>query len=411
MSDCGTIDNSRRRDLPPEMVAHVLSHLPVKSLCRFKCVSPSWNSLISSPQFAKTHLRITTNKPQNNILISNSKALYSVDLAAANPTAEKAFSFRLFELSHISVQVSGSCNGLVLVSDLGHGNSNFLLNPSTRECKKLPESPIFDNSSSARIKFVPYETSTHTFLPGLGYDSSSDDYKVVMLLYHIIVDTESDFDGDVNSITDVTVYSLKIDSWRRIQDCHYKPVQPFHGVLFNERLHWLTSRTGYLDGSMVIAAFNLSDEIFKDVHLPVTFHNSEFKFGDYHMVVLGGCLCLVIWPTVRDKIAVWMMKKYGVQESWIKYTIATHGMSLGNVLYFSSEDEFVLRAYGNCVKLVVYSLKKEALRDIVVGGLPTEFIDVGNYIETLVSPNHGRLIRRQCKTSSGECSKSYQNTG
>ncbi|KAI8567206.1 hypothetical protein RHMOL_Rhmol02G0102700 [Rhododendron molle] len=64
-------------------------------------------------------------------------------------------------------------------------------------------------------------------------------------------------------------------------------------------------------------------------------------------------------------------------------------MSLGNVLHLSAEGEFALGTYGeiDCTKLVAYNPKKETLTDLVVGGIPIEFTDGDNYIETLVSPN------------------------
>ncbi|XP_058202732.1 F-box protein CPR1-like [Rhododendron vialii] len=429
MSDGGTINNSLWGNLPLEMVAHVLSLLPIKSQCKFKCVSPSWNSLISSPNFAKT------NKPSKTILISNSQGLYSVDFAAPNLTAEKLdFPSAEGKLTY----GCGSCNGLVLVcvEDVD-SNSNFLLlNPFTRECKKLPQSPFYDTSSSARIKLIT--TRTHTILPGLGYDSSTDDYKVAMLLYTCMPESEYDHAGNVS---EVIVYSLKTDSWRRIQDCHYDPVEPQCGIhflnipltcsrvygllrvatfwvlsscslfaepllgfLFNERLHWLSEKTGDLDGSMVVAAFNFPNENFTEVHLPDTF-DTIYEVEYHHMVILGGCLCLVTWPRFGDEMEVWMMTKYAVRESWIKFTILNHSrMSLGNVLHLSAEGEFVLRRYGEIdgTKLVAYNLKKETLTDLVVGGIPIRFNHGDNYIETLVSPNHGGRIRRQCEASSGD---------
>ncbi|KAI5440947.1 hypothetical protein KIW84_010424, partial [Lathyrus oleraceus] len=41
--------------VPDELIAEVLSLLTVKSLLRLKCVSKSWNSLISDPFFVKIH--------------------------------------------------------------------------------------------------------------------------------------------------------------------------------------------------------------------------------------------------------------------------------------------------------------------------------------------------------------------
>ncbi|MCI34852.1 F-box/kelch-repeat protein, partial [Trifolium medium] len=46
--------------LPFELIVEILSKLPVKSLMQFQCVCKSWKSLISDPNFAKKHLRMST---------------------------------------------------------------------------------------------------------------------------------------------------------------------------------------------------------------------------------------------------------------------------------------------------------------------------------------------------------------
>ncbi|PHT66898.1 hypothetical protein T459_31323 [Capsicum annuum] len=65
---------SRRRksqflhvQLPEEIIVEILSKLPVKSLLKFRRVSKSWLTLISSPGFIETHLRSSANhKDYNN---------------------------------------------------------------------------------------------------------------------------------------------------------------------------------------------------------------------------------------------------------------------------------------------------------------------------------------------------------
>lgn len=42
-------------NLPMEIIREILAWLPVKPLCRFRCVSKSWNSLTFDPQFVKMH--------------------------------------------------------------------------------------------------------------------------------------------------------------------------------------------------------------------------------------------------------------------------------------------------------------------------------------------------------------------
>ena len=40
-------------DLTDDLIVEILYHLPVKSICRFKCVSRHWHGLISHPEHRK----------------------------------------------------------------------------------------------------------------------------------------------------------------------------------------------------------------------------------------------------------------------------------------------------------------------------------------------------------------------
>lgn len=244
--------------------------------------------------------------------------------------------------------------------------------------------------------------------PGLGYDSSTDDYKVVLFFY---VDP-----NDANA-TSALVYSLKADAWRTIPDFRYTRVSRCRGVCFNECLHWLCWRTGGLSVSKFVVAFDLANEVFGEMQLPASYNESEF--GVHDMVVLEGCLCLLIWSK-SGRIDVWMIMEYGVRESWTRFAIANPAKYTVDVLCLSAHDEFVLRRehyvnefllrrehYVNDLrggvvdefgggKLVLYNPKEGTRRDVVVSGIPTNESIVGaNYIENLVSPINEQRIRRQ----------------
>ncbi|KAL9363934.1 hypothetical protein Peur_041807 [Populus x canadensis] len=117
--------------LPLDIISHILSRLPVKSLLRFKCVSKSWCSLISYPQFNRMNLNVAIadsyvkHQRQRLILISPSfHSLYPVQYSL------KKWGFDDFTFI-------GPCNGLICVScDL---DTVLLFNPCTKESMIIPK--------------------------------------------------------------------------------------------------------------------------------------------------------------------------------------------------------------------------------------------------------------------------------
>ena len=63
-------------NLPRELIIDILSRLPIKSLCQFKCVSKPWRTLISHPDFVKTHLHHAQFK---RLILATSNSLYFID--------------------------------------------------------------------------------------------------------------------------------------------------------------------------------------------------------------------------------------------------------------------------------------------------------------------------------------------
>ncbi|KAL7220571.1 hypothetical protein ACSBR2_013451 [Camellia fascicularis] len=369
--------------LPQELIGEVLCRLPVKSLCRFKSVSHSWYSLISDPHFAQTHFTQTTNKmPNRLILISDFHTLFSVDYSAQIPVAtELNFPSVDYESYDVWSGILGSCNGLVLALN-EYDFDKYLLNPLTRESKKIPESPFAIDSVKA---YNPC---------GLGYDSTTDDYKVVMLSYYGRgVDEESGATTETNTI--VSVYSLKSDSWRKIQGSSYLhcAADP-PGVYLNGCVHWLAQRGS--DYFSVIVAFDFGNETFREF-LPPPFVNAVFldEYNNavspwFYPAVLGGYLCF------QDSTDVWVMKEYAKKESWTKFTIGKpDDISRIELVDLLEDGEFLFSRDEE--QLVVYNSKDETSRDMVVCGIPGIFTSGGTYVESLISPECIHGIGRECE--------------
>ncbi|OIT37651.1 f-boxkelch-repeat protein [Nicotiana attenuata] len=213
--------------LPAELVIEILSRLPMKSLLQFTCVSKSWLSLISSPEFIKTHLSLSANNKgythhkvmmssysrlTSNVKVCSLRSLFYDSITEAFDLDCPMLSYERYRYDEVSFIVS--VNGLICL--LIRDNDYFIWNPSIRKYKKLPK--------PRTTKLVIYRT-----VSGFGYDEFHDDYKVVMVNFYDCAD-----DGEVK------IYSLKSDSWRSV-DNGGRVLANGQGMFVNGKLHWAAS--------------------------------------------------------------------------------------------------------------------------------------------------------------------------
>ncbi|XP_058756989.1 F-box/kelch-repeat protein At3g23880-like [Vicia villosa] len=144
--------------LPEELVAEVLSILPVKSLLQLRCVSKSWKSLISNPIFVKQHLNRST-RNANLTLVSS---FLNEGVAA--------FCISFFN-EHTEMRLR-------------------VWNPATR-------------AISEKLGFSSYDNVSHPPTLTFGYDDSTDTYKVTYF---------------IPNRRGVRVLSLGHNVWRNIQN-------------------------------------------------------------------------------------------------------------------------------------------------------------------------------------------------
>ncbi|KAL0443030.1 UNVERIFIED_CONTAM: F-box protein CPR1 [Sesamum latifolium] len=340
------------QNLPQEIVTDILSRLPVKSLLRLRCVSKPWRSLIDSKDFVKLHLHQSTKTNSNRFLLVEDTLLdiFAVDLD----------SFERLDLGDPPLNdygMANTCNGLVLaVSD-----RPVLWNPSTRKLKELPPTPL---ESPGDVKVYVNE------LYGFGYDSKSDDYKVVK-----VTEVGDGQDGEY-LYSETKIYSLKSNSWKRVED--YPHILPsgkrVWGVYLNDALHTVVKHCHHCESIM---AFDLGTAEHHELPRPdLTGEN----IGVASVEVMGGYLTVLV-PRKMNRSEIWVMKEYGVKESWTKLLcfappLPEPYMNLTPLAYLNKGDEVeVLLNYdGRC--LLAYSLRKRAVRIVDVPGLVPQFSDV-----------------------------------
>lgn len=331
-------------DIPQEIIKDILSRIPVKPLLRFRCVSKSWRSLIDSEDFIKLHLHHCYKTNSNRTLLVDSTQLFYVDLDSFErlDTGNKRFE------PH---SVVGSCNGLVLI--VSKFDNIVLWNPSTRNLNKLPTTPL-ECFTSFKAKYVKE-------LYALGYDSKHDDYKVVRVVQASVrVDSECLF-------SETKIYSLKANSWKKVEDFPYMlPHSKRWGVYLNDALHTVVKQS---HKSEVIMAFDLGKEEHYEVPMP------KFSRGLASVEVMGGCLTAVV-PGKKKSSEIWLMKEYGVKDSWIKLLcfnppIPEPCINLCPLAYSKRGDEVLLNYDGMC--LIWYNLKEKIITIACVSGLSASF--------------------------------------
>ncbi|KAL6204309.1 hypothetical protein ACLB2K_021577 [Fragaria x ananassa] len=387
--------------LPMEVIREILSWLPVKSVCRFRCVSKSWKSLILDPQFVKLHsekalehedvfyqrrrvmikddschclfsLDLDEFLDQNDIdnlgdnhdLLVKFRALRSKDLSGEDyyhGDDDVDDNEDLYPRCCIFSRVVLCCEGMLLLLGLFRLFGNVcLLNPATRESKVLPDPPEM---------FTPETGDYYYCVYGFAFDRCTQDYKVVK--------------GDCcEGELKFCVYSLRNNSWLVIErQHHYEGFQSGQeGKVLNGGIHWVVQRNFEPEPSMVILCFLLSEEEVREIPLPTDFdivYNEEVNLS-----VVGECLCMI--PKYYEKHeAFWVMKKYRVRESWTQIRVCIPSLSWSHSGFWKNGYDLVLfKAEG---KLVLLNSDEETFRNLSFDQIRIGY--VGIYLESLFSPN------------------------
>ncbi|BFG29817.1 hypothetical protein CerSpe_160900 [Prunus speciosa] len=382
-------------DFPSDIILEILSRLPVKLLCRFRCVSKSWRSLIADPDFVKMHLNKAI---ENEDIFNQRRRLIFTDVSI-----RLLQSLNLDELLNNNNEFLNNNNDAVVDSYLGEDNDNhidkingdddlrvptdvhyicslpnywvfllfhshglllcllhnggfYLVNPATRESKKLAEKPDVGKGY--------YSSGV-----GFGFDHSSGDYKVVVLSY---------LEGGIM----FSVYTLKTGSWRMIQRRYpYKFDRMQKGILLNGALHWLLmDRVGVEHRSSVIISFNLAEENVREIPLPL----ASIDARDYNVGAYRDFLCVIHSGAdggMHNEF--WIMKEDSARESWTKIRIPIpYSVSRHSGFWKKSHDLLVFRD-----QLLLCNSNGPRFRNLSISGLP-RVNEVGIYLESLVSLNN-----------------------
>ncbi|XP_030467329.1 F-box protein At3g07870-like [Syzygium oleosum] len=375
---------------PSNVIVEILACLPARPLVRCRCVSKSWRSLLSEPYFVTKWL----NRGGTSLLVvplewenrdKCSLVFESVSIGKENLTLP--LRNRLFSLSVVG---SSGDSALICLTGLSYVRRSasklavILWNPFTGEVKALGnEGFIYCHHrplcSESLIQGYSSGCCNQYHVHGFGYEPNARDYKVVRITYSRGIARPGD---SLIRPWHVEVYSLRKDTWTSLGRTFFKRMIRGNSRAFvNGSVHWLTSPTEDAPYDSIVA-FGMEEESFGEViELPRLESLSQFSLnprGKATLSVSCGSLALIafgIWN--REECGIWVMKEYGVAESWTKqhHIVLPIGSTVRGALGLTGHGKILLRMIDE--KLVCCDVEDMQISEIgIQGGSPESSFDV-----------------------------------
>ncbi|XP_010451546.1 PREDICTED: F-box/kelch-repeat protein At3g06240-like [Camelina sativa] len=368
--------------LPQDMITEILLRLDARSLGRFRCVSKPFCSLLSDPTFAKKHVDHNTVRfGHRRLIISSYNNLYAVNCDSIRDGRGGIRDLTAVELDYPLKEDELFLSKLKPKVVYNFKSNRNFRNTYYTTYTRRPVHIFGSSNGKLESKKLPYvvgqsrrsTVSKSGFSYGFGFDSLTNDYKVVKLF-------------DCSENVDNYVYSLKTDSWRRICNMPYKEVPFTSSVELNGSIHWIPVLGGE-ETQNEVTAFDLNTEKLRVISIPDLGEGCEHNYGRCIVSTLKGRLCVVHWCfKIHDVI--WVMNEYGVESSWTKIRINVSFESMKpQPLCSTKNDEAVLLLDGH---LVLYNFERSTWRTLKIRG-----VESGNtytYVESLISPNSYGIV-------------------
>ncbi|EYU31491.1 hypothetical protein ABFS82_07G070000 [Erythranthe guttata] len=364
-----------------DVLEQILSHLQVKDLLRFKSVSKKWNSIISTPRFVNLHLNKSMSTPSHHrIIMPYPKSFRAVDFHIMDvqdhlPRPEEAVGTFV-----------GSSGGLICYLDK-LTRRICVWNPSLRLSKTL------DLNIQGSVSFFWF-----------GRESSDDEYKVVLGIRSVVrkntdpnlyairrITIMPDQDEYRNHIYVIMPFACVSESSTQLEVDHIYFSSSDEGTLFSGLVHWFAGsyRIKSAIGSIyhdAVFTYDLGGKTLGKLSTPVGLSSSTGSIG-----VIDGCLS-AIYRVCGGDCAIyefWMMKEYGVKESWTKMTSLSFGNCDDGLSSFSrlklvgatDTGDLILCCAPDC-QLLIYNVAEKKSKIVLSNGYGFARM----YVETLVFP-------------------------
>ncbi|KAM7277518.1 hypothetical protein ACFE04_019384 [Oxalis oulophora] len=360
--------------LPTKVLVNIFTRLPAKDIVECKYVCKLWHKLLSDSDFRKQHCAVSRNqlllfrkttktdsrsfygsKNSEHTLYSrvadqfdfNSK-LGLCDINAIGSSISTVKLNNMFSGFTYPVMLIGCVNGLVCLRKRVPLPSEVPKEEREKRiyCRLWVGNPITGEYRSITNKLRDNDAFRFEF----GYAEKSNEYKIIRIERR----------GHNAEASQGFVYTLGAKLWRKIGNVPYTRRDERHmAIPCHGALHWIVWRD-------YIVTFDIEKEDYRTFGLPSDLDRKKlFELG-----VIGNCLC-VIQDNLERQINIWVMKDYGVEESWSKdYKIKSRFLNLDIV---SLQEDGKIMAVADNNTLVKYDPKMEKFTTIEVPSKTLDF--------------------------------------
>ncbi|KAM0909745.1 hypothetical protein ACQ4PT_014626 [Festuca glaucescens] len=317
-------------DLTDDLLLEILSRLPVKSVCRSKCVSRHWRGLITHRANRKKLPQTLSGFFSRHISLDVRPRLYSILGGQEQLVSDPSLSFLP---GYTYVWPVDCCNGLLLcLCSKGAPNNEgdyVVCNPATEEWLILPDSGRHGEVFARRLCFDPAVSSGfHVFC--------------------ILEDVEE-------YIADLEIYSSEEGEWSHKENGWAEDTMLYdRSVFLNGMLHFISTDSR-------IAAVDKEGKTWKTIPLLETMKSETDRESNDALILRSqGRLHYL---NVRDRdpstLSVWILDSYHTGKWIFKYNISISKL-FGHKRFRLARDYTLIAIHPDC-NLIFVILNRENL--------------------------------------------------
>ncbi|CAN6171225.1 unnamed protein product [Urochloa humidicola] len=324
--DCAkrSASESAMGDIPEGPLVEILSRVPAKSVCRFKCVSKVWLDLITDPHHRKKlpqamqGLFCQTSKTTEALLDIQSNFSF-IDLVPRSVPLDIDPSFFLTKEPGLGfLNIRDSCNGLLLFEHHMGSTGNYarlgyiVCNPTTKERKNVPTcgSP---SSTSLGYPYLAFDPAVSSHFNLVQFQVEGD--EKILSVHGYSSETGAWTENQIGEQGE----EGQLEGWGRF---NFLLANPQRCPFVNGFLHLIV-----LDQDrMKIVALDVQGKARRMIQVPHVHHRSSTiqYFGESQ-----GQLHYITQKTLdarekKYKLSIWVLQDYDAQKWVLKGTVNSH---------------------------------------------------------------------------------------